>query len=62
VLNNLGGGAPPPGLVVRAKENLPIQRLTEVQDIANAVLFPASDVSRNIAGQTIGVNGGRGMI
>lgn len=62
VLSNFGGGAPPPGVKERAKETIPVRRITEPQDIANAVAFLASDVSGNIAGQTIGVDGGQCMI
>ncbi len=35
-----------------------LQRVTEPQDIANAVLFLASDDGRNITGQEIVVDGG----
>jgi len=38
-----------------------IQRLATTQDIANAVLFLASDQSSFITGETINVNGGRYM-
>jgi 3-oxoacyl-[acyl-carrier protein] reductase len=61
VLSNFGDGLPP-GMEERVKEHVPIRRITEVQDIANAVVFLASDVSRNIVGQTIGVDGGQCMI
>ena len=61
VLSNFGDGLPP-GMEERAKEHVPIRRITEVQDIANTVVFLASDVSRNIVGQTIGVDGGACMI
>ena len=61
VLSNFGGGAPPPGLLEKAKETIPSKKITEPQDIANAVAFLASDVSSNIVGQTIGVDGGQCM-
>lgn len=61
VLSNFGGGAPPSGMLERAKETIPVKRITEPQDIANMVAFLASDVSRNIVGQTIGVDGGQCM-
>ena len=39
------------------KKNLPLGRITETQDIANAVAFLASDVSGDIIGQTLNVSG-----
>jgi 3-oxoacyl-[acyl-carrier protein] reductase len=62
VISNFGGGAPSPAMVAKAMESIPTGRITEVQDIANIVAFLASDVSRNIVGQTIGVDGGQCMI
>ncbi len=41
-----------------AKEN-PLQRINDVDDIANAVLFLASDDAKNVTGQIIDVDGGR---
>jgi len=38
--------------------NVPLQRPQEPQDIANVVLFLSSDVSKNITGEAISVNGG----
>jgi len=38
-----------------------IKRLATVDDVANAVLFLASDASSFITGETINVNGGRLM-
>ena len=38
---------------------LPVRRLGEADDIANACVWLASDASDYITGQTIGVNGGR---
>ena len=40
------------------KANVPLQRPQEPQDIANVVLFLSSDVSKNITGEAISVNGG----
>jgi NAD(P)-dependent dehydrogenase (short-subunit alcohol dehydrogenase family) len=57
-----GGGAPPPGALERMKEIIPVKRLTETQDIANAVAFLVSDVSSDIVGQTLSVDGGQSMI
>jgi 2-hydroxycyclohexanecarboxyl-CoA dehydrogenase len=44
------------------KRSIPLKRLTEPQDIANMVAFLASDVSSDIVGQPISVNGGNSMI
>ena len=62
VISNFAGGSPSPSMVEKAKESIPVKRLTETQDIANMVVFLASDVSRNIVGQTISVDGGQCMI
>lgn len=42
-------------------QRIPMQRLGSVDDIANAVLFLASDASGYITGQTLHVNGGMHM-
>ena len=39
--------------------NMPVRRLGEPDDIANACVWLASDASSYVTGQTIGVNGGR---
>lgn len=39
-------------------EKTPLRKMGEPDDIANAVLFLASDLSKFITGQTIGVDGG----
>ena len=39
-------------------ENIPLKRIGTPQDITNAVLFLASDLSSYITGQTLHVNGG----
>jgi 3-oxoacyl-[acyl-carrier protein] reductase len=41
---------------------IPIKRTTTPQDIANVVAFLASDVSQDIVGQTISVDGGECII
>jgi 2-hydroxycyclohexanecarboxyl-CoA dehydrogenase len=40
-------------------KTLPVRRLGEPEDIANACCFLASEDSSYITGQTLGVNGGR---
>jgi len=47
----------PPGMIENFAKTIPLGRLTEVQDVANAVVFLASDVSSDIVGQTIKVAG-----
>jgi NAD(P)-dependent dehydrogenase (short-subunit alcohol dehydrogenase family) len=44
--------------VQRFVTNVPARRLTTTQDIANAITFLVSDVSSDIVGQTISVDGG----
>ncbi len=60
-LTNFGGGAPPPGMLKGALSRIPLKRTTQPQDIANAVAFLASDVSTDIVGQTIHVDGGESV-
>ncbi|MGM0443497.1 MAG: 3-oxoacyl-[acyl-carrier-protein] reductase [Fibrobacterota bacterium] len=43
------------------EEAIPMSKLGEPEDIANSVLFLASDLSSYITGQVIGVNGGLAM-
>jgi 3-oxoacyl-[acyl-carrier protein] reductase len=41
-------------------EQIPLKRAGQPEDIANAALFLASDLSTYITGQTLGVDGGMG--
>jgi 3-oxoacyl-[acyl-carrier protein] reductase len=59
---SFGGGAPPPDILEKAKATIPIKRITVPQDIANIVAFLASDVSSDIVGQTISVDGGESIV
>jgi NAD(P)-dependent dehydrogenase (short-subunit alcohol dehydrogenase family) len=49
-------------MVESVRQSLPLKRLTEPQDIANMVTFLVSDVTSDVVGQTISVNGGNSMI
>ena len=46
----------------KAAKAYPLRRLGRPQDIANAVVFLASDVARHITGQTLSVSGGYTMM
>jgi 3-oxoacyl-[acyl-carrier protein] reductase len=48
----------PPGLIENFPKTLPIRRLTTTRDIANAVVFLASDAASDIVGQVLPVSGG----
>jgi 3-oxoacyl-[acyl-carrier protein] reductase len=61
-LTGFGGGSQPPGFLESAKERIPLKRTTTPQDIANVVTFLASDVSSDIVGQNIGVDGGESVL
>jgi NAD(P)-dependent dehydrogenase (short-subunit alcohol dehydrogenase family) len=43
----------------RVTEAIPLNRPQEPEDIANLVMFLSSDISRNITGETININGGQ---
>jgi NAD(P)-dependent dehydrogenase (short-subunit alcohol dehydrogenase family) len=51
----------PPGFSEAFLPMIPIKRFTTTQDIANAVVFLSSDVSSDLVGQTIAVDGGLTM-
>jgi 3-oxoacyl-[acyl-carrier protein] reductase len=61
-LTNFGGGPPPDHILKDALTNTPNRRTTTPQDIANTVAFLASDVSSDIMGQNIGVDGGDSVV
>lgn len=48
----------PPGMLDNFKKGIPLGRLTEPQDIANTIAFLVSDISGDIEGQVISVDGG----
>ena len=50
-----------PDMLERAKKNWPIQRLGRPEDIADSVLFFASDRASFLTGQTMSVSGGFAM-
>lgn len=51
----------PDGLSGYARQNIPVNRIGQPEDIANAVAFLASEASGYITGHTLSVNGGRYM-
>jgi 3-oxoacyl-[acyl-carrier protein] reductase len=60
-LTNFGGGTPPKEIADGAIQRIPLGRSTTPQDIGNLIAFLASDVSSDITGQNIGVDGGEGI-
>ena len=52
----------PPEAQKDFKASVPMRRIITVQDIANTVAFLASDISCNITGQTISIDGGATMV
>jgi NAD(P)-dependent dehydrogenase (short-subunit alcohol dehydrogenase family) len=61
-LTNFGGGGAPPGGLDAVIQNIPNRKTTTPQDIANTVAFLVSDVSGDIVGQTIFVDGGTSIV
>jgi NAD(P)-dependent dehydrogenase (short-subunit alcohol dehydrogenase family) len=60
-ITNFDKTAPPEELIKKFTPHTPIGRGTTTQDIANMVTFLASDVSADIVGQVICVDGGATM-
>jgi 3-oxoacyl-[acyl-carrier protein] reductase len=60
-ITNFDKSAPPEELIKKFTPHTPIGRGTTTQDIANMVTFLASDVSADIVGQVICVDGGATM-
>jgi NAD(P)-dependent dehydrogenase (short-subunit alcohol dehydrogenase family) len=48
----------PPELIEELTQRTPTRRINTTEDVANMVAYLASDVARNIVGQTISVDGG----
>lgn len=61
-LTNFVAGGGPPGGFDSIIQGIPNKRSTTPQDIANTVAFLVSDVSSDIVGQTISVDGGTSII
>ena len=61
-LTNFSAGGGPPGGFDAIIQTIPIKRTTTPQDIANTVAFLVSDVSSDIVGQTIFVDGGESIV
>lgn len=61
-VTNFGGGAPPPDIMEKALNTIPVRRTTTPQDIANMVAILASDVTGDVVGQCISVDGGECII
>jgi 2-hydroxycyclohexanecarboxyl-CoA dehydrogenase len=46
----------------KIRRGYPMRRIGESNDVANAVLYLASDCARHVTGQILGVNGGYAMV
>jgi NAD(P)-dependent dehydrogenase (short-subunit alcohol dehydrogenase family) len=56
-----GGKGISPEMLQRSAERVPMKRVQTGEDMGNVVAFLASDVSKNITGQTLQVDGGQVM-
>lgn len=45
----------------KMRESIPLGRINEPEDVANPILFLASDMARNITGQLLLIDGGRSL-
>lgn len=61
-LTAFAGGSPPPQILENAKMAVPLKKFTTPQDIANMVVFLASEAADDITGQSISVDGGQTML
>jgi acetoacetyl-CoA reductase/3-oxoacyl-[acyl-carrier protein] reductase len=52
----------PAAVIDRIRQSVPLGFVAEPEDVANVVVFLASDASRYITGQTLLIDGGRWMI
>ena len=55
------GGYEPGDLIEEWIGNIPMKRAAEEADVANLLLFLASDAATTITGQSINIDGGMGM-
>ena len=46
------------GMLEKLEKQIPVRKLAEIEDIANAVLFLASDESKMITGSELVIEGG----
>lgn len=58
---SIGSGADSKARLQKIEDMLPMKRVTEPEDIANAVWYLASDQSSFVTGTTLEVDGGRGV-
>jgi NAD(P)-dependent dehydrogenase (short-subunit alcohol dehydrogenase family) len=51
-------GVTPDEIVAEITEQIPLGTIPPSEDVAEAIVFFASDMSRSVTGQSLGVNGG----
>jgi NAD(P)-dependent dehydrogenase (short-subunit alcohol dehydrogenase family) len=59
--NSIGTGAGSDQKLHTVMESIPMKRITEPQDVANAAWYLGSDQSAFVTGTTLEVDGGRGV-